>query len=103
MRKYPANIYLFKVNKRNIRKKGVEFEHNSHPFSSVSIADFEQINVSWYYNNLYLANISNSCTRYFYNPVSGQFYSPQKRLKVVKKYFTSAYFNSFLRQMEDSL
>ena len=68
--KNPANIYLFKVNNRNTRKRCemcsklpiktpgrrqwhrsgvsiVNFEHISHLFSSVSIVDFEQVNVSW--------------------------------------------------------
>ena len=34
----PANIYLFKVNNRNTFT----------PFSSVSIVDFEQVNVRWW-------------------------------------------------------
>ena len=56
----PANIYLFKVNYRNTRK-GVKyvydvndviscfcnFKHISHLFSSASIIDFEQVNLSW--------------------------------------------------------
>ena len=70
--KYPGNIYLFKVNNGNTRKKCeicskltikrperrhgrrsgdfiVNFEHISHLFSSVSTVDFEQVNVSWVY------------------------------------------------------
>ena len=66
---YPANIYLLKVNNRNARKRYemcskltiktparrqsrrsgvfiVNLEHNSH-LSSVSIVEFEQINISW--------------------------------------------------------
>ena len=62
---YPANIYLFKVNNRNTRKRwnmlkvskktserchwrcsGV-FIVNFEPFSSVSLVDFEQVNVGW--------------------------------------------------------
>ena len=47
----PANIYLFKVNNRNTRRRSgvfiVTFEHISHPFFSVSIVDIEQVNVSW--------------------------------------------------------
>ena len=64
-----ANIYLFKANNRNTRKSWkicskltiktpelrqwrhsgvfiVNFKHFT-PFSSVSIVDFEQVNVSW--------------------------------------------------------
>ena len=66
---FQANIYLFKVKNRNIRKRceicsklkiktperrhwsrsGVftNFEHISHLLSSVSIDDFEQVNVRW--------------------------------------------------------
>ena len=40
--KYPAKIYLFKVNNRNIRTLETYFAS----FSSVSIVDFEQVNVS---------------------------------------------------------
>ena len=66
----PVNIYLFKVNSRNNRKKVwnefevnnnntrttsmtfsgvfiVNFKHILHLFSSVSFVDFEQVNVSW--------------------------------------------------------
>ena len=66
----PANIYLFKVNNRNTKKKVwnmfkvnnnntrktsltslwyffVNFEHISHLFSNVSIGGLEQISVSW--------------------------------------------------------
>ena len=52
---FAVDIYLFKVNKRNARKR---FEINSKltiqtteslftSFSSVSIVDFEQINYCW--------------------------------------------------------
>ena len=63
---YPAKSYLLKVNNKNNRKKCeicskliiktperrsvvfiINFEHISHLFTSVSIADFEQANVSW--------------------------------------------------------
>ena len=67
---FPANIYLFKVSNRNTRKGSkicsklaiktserrhsrhsdvfiVNFEHVSNLFPSVSIVDFEQVNVSW--------------------------------------------------------
>ena len=67
---HPANIYLFKVNNRNTRKRCeiysklaiktperrqwhrsdvfiVNFEHVSYLYFSVSIVDFEQVNVSW--------------------------------------------------------
>ena len=40
----PVNICLFKVNNRNTRKR---CEIYFTPFSSVSIIDFEQVNVSW--------------------------------------------------------
>ena len=65
---FPTNIYLFKVNNRNSRKRYeiyskltiktterrywrrsgvlINFEHISH-VSSVFIVDFEQVNVSW--------------------------------------------------------
>ena len=59
---YPANINLFKINKRNTikrldvvrwrqwRRSGVfivNFKHISHFGSSVSIVEFEEVNVSW--------------------------------------------------------
>ena len=66
---WPTNVYLFKVNNRNTRKKCeifskltikierrhgrrsgifiVNFEYMSIPFSSVSVVFFEQVNVSW--------------------------------------------------------
>ena len=67
--RYPANIYLFKVSNRSTwkrwelylklrvktsewrdwRRSGVfivEFEHISHCFSSASIAEIEQVNIS---------------------------------------------------------
>ena len=40
---------MFKVNNKNTRTSGVfigNFEHISHFFSSVSIVDFKQVNVS---------------------------------------------------------
>ena len=66
---FPANIYVLKVNSKNTRKKSeicskltiktpeqrhwrrsavftVNLEHVSHLFSSVSIVDFEQVNVN---------------------------------------------------------
>ena len=56
----PANIYLFKVNKRSTRKiawnmfkvnnkkpRRRQTLTNFTPFPSVSIVDFEQVNVSW--------------------------------------------------------
>ena len=66
---FPANIYVLKVNNRNTRKRceicskltikipeqrhwrrstvfTVNLEHVSHLFSSVSIVDFEQVNVN---------------------------------------------------------
>ena len=65
---FPADICLFKVKNGNTRKKYeiyskltlktperrlsgvfiVNFEPISTPFSSVSIIDFEQVNVSWF-------------------------------------------------------
>ena len=67
---YRTNIYLFKVNNRNTRKRCntcsklttktaerrqwprssafiVNFEHISHLFLLLSIVDFQQVNVSW--------------------------------------------------------
>ena len=67
---FPANIYLYRVNHwntwksceicsklttktlelRHWRHSGVftlNLEHISHPFSSVSVVDFEQVNVWW--------------------------------------------------------
>ena len=72
---YPANIDLFKANNRNTRQRCkicleltiktparrywrhsgmfiVNFDHISHFFSSVSVVDFEQINVSLVTNNV---------------------------------------------------
>ena len=58
----PANIYLFKVNNRHSRKRNkiCSWRHHDvvlvfslltfnifHTFSTVSIADFEQVDVSW--------------------------------------------------------
>ena len=47
----PANIYLFKVNNRNTRKRCEIFSKSTiktpEPFSSISIVDFEQGNISW--------------------------------------------------------
>ena len=63
MKKLLANIYLLKITIRNNRKKCevcskltikvgfgvfiINFKHVSHFFSSVSIVDFRQTNVSW--------------------------------------------------------
>ena len=53
---FPANIYLFNVNKRNTRKKceicsklTIKTERRQYEslVSSVSIVDFEQVNVCW--------------------------------------------------------
>ena len=47
--RFPANIYLFKVNNRNTRNRCVicsKLITYFAPFSSVSIVDFEQVNVS---------------------------------------------------------
>ena len=43
----PANMYLLKVNNRNPRKHISFRKPYFTPFSSVSIVDFEQSNVSW--------------------------------------------------------
>ena len=51
----PSNIYLFKVNNKNTRTKSltssgasiVNFEYISQFFSTISVDDFEQANVSW--------------------------------------------------------
>ena len=53
----PANIYLFKVSNRNSRKryeicskltiKTPELQHIFTPFSSVSIVELEQVNITW--------------------------------------------------------
>ena len=50
-----ANIYFFKFNNRNTRKRcevcsKLTIKTPEGPFSSVSIADFEQVNVSWVSN-----------------------------------------------------
>ena len=45
---HPANIYLFKVNNRNTRRMheiGSKLTIKT-PFSSVSVIDFERLNVS---------------------------------------------------------
>ena len=59
MKCFSANIYLFKVNKRNTGKRCKIFEVNDEntkttsvmsylsSFSSASIVDFEHVNVSW--------------------------------------------------------
>ena len=59
---FSANIYLFKVNNKNTRKRCeicsgsrikccsdifIILEHKITPLSSVSIADFEQVNATW--------------------------------------------------------
>ena len=52
---FPANIYLIKINNRNTRKRCVMCsmstiktpERRHWLFSSVSVVDFEQVNVSW--------------------------------------------------------
>ena len=56
---FPVNIYLFKVNNRNSRKsceicskltiKAPEQPYFT-PFSTVSIVDFEQVNVGWVFS-----------------------------------------------------
>ena len=44
----PANTYLFKVNDRNIRKRGEICSKLTKNFKQrVSIVDFKQVNVSW--------------------------------------------------------
>ena len=65
-----ANIYLFKVNNRNARKRCEVSSKltiilllltlsNFTPFSSVSFVDFEQVNVSW------AASISHTFSKFF--------------------------------------
>ena len=49
---YPDNIYLFKVNNRDTRKRcGIcsELTIKTYftPFASISVVEFEQVNVSW--------------------------------------------------------
>ena len=46
---YLANIYLLKVNNRNTRKRCKNSSKSTikTAFSSISIVDFEQVNVSW--------------------------------------------------------
>ena len=47
---FPANIYLFKVNNRNTRKRCEicsKLTITFTPFSGVSIVDFEHVIVSW--------------------------------------------------------
>ena len=61
---HPANIYLFKVNNRNIKKLSV-IRNNENtmvlvfllltltyfaPFSGASVVYFEQVSVSWVYS-----------------------------------------------------
>ena len=43
----PENIYLFKVNKTNTRKRREIFWTYFTPFSSISFADFEKVNIGW--------------------------------------------------------
>ena len=59
MSSFPANIYLFKFNNRNTRKKyeiysKLTIRHqndvNLTRFSNVSIVEFEQENVFWVWN-----------------------------------------------------
>ena len=49
---YPDNIYLFKVNNRDTRKRcgicsKLTIKTCFPPFSSISVVEFEQVNVSW--------------------------------------------------------
>ena len=47
---YPANMYLFKVNNRNSRKRceiSLKLTIKTPGVSVVSVVDFEQVNVSW--------------------------------------------------------
>ena len=50
---HPSNIYLFKFNNRNSRKRYEIYSkltiktRTTSPFSSVSVVDFEQVNVGW--------------------------------------------------------
>ena len=47
---YSANIYLFKVNNRNTRKR-CKICSKLTIKTSISIVEFEQINVNWVTNN----------------------------------------------------
>ena len=40
-------LNMFKVNNKNTKTIIVNFEHIFTPFSSVSIVNFKQVNVSW--------------------------------------------------------
>ena len=46
---FPANIYLFQVNNGNTRKRREIYSTLTikTSFSSISIVDFEQVNVTW--------------------------------------------------------
>ena len=78
---YPANIYLFKVNKRNIRKISglcskltiktperrdvvlvILLLTYFTPFYSVSIAAFEQVNANWVTSEVAIHMCSSSIT-----------------------------------------
>ena len=83
-KKLPRNIYLFKVNGKNTRKRSeiysnltvkiperrrrrssvfiVNFEYSSHLFPSVSNVDFEHVNVCWIWMLIYLQDIYFNCT-----------------------------------------
>ena len=82
---HPANIYLFNVNERNTRKRCeicstltiksperrcsgdfIVTLNNFTPFSSVSIVEFEQVNISWkvaFLAVIYLFRVNNKNTR----------------------------------------
>ena len=66
--KHLANIYLFKFNDRNTRKRcemGSKLTIYFTPFSSLSIVDLEQVNASWGWNNKRFRNFS---TKFTVNP-----------------------------------
>ena len=50
---FPANIYLFQVNNWNNRRYEIRLKLTIKEyfitFSSVSIVDFDQVHVSWFY------------------------------------------------------
>ena len=76
---FPTNIYLFKINNRNTRKRcgiclKLTIKHQNdvndvilvflsiilgifHTFFSVSIVDFEQVNVSWAMINMICVSV----------------------------------------------
>ena len=56
---------MFQVNNKNTRTTSVIFIVNSEHISSVSIVDFEQVNVSWVVPNEIRSDIGATCYRHF--------------------------------------